>query len=269
MKRISWLRDFLLLLCHLTYLPLPHKWYSDGSRLAEALRFLPLLGLFSGTIVYFSLRLFSVMPASGASAVLLGMHLLAGGAFLLRDLMFVADGIPVQPAVDELPAERPLLDEDVIEDNDTEIAAQQRRFRVSRGGLVWGFIWLLALYFSFYCLLTRPSLGQTAVLAAPVVGRFLMAWLVFYYPALPPARFHRAMTKKRMVAICAVTFIILLPFSRYALYVSGLFATLGVLLFATYRVHYLRALDEACYGAAAAWAEIIFLLAWLAFIRFF
>lgn len=269
MKRINWVRDILLLICQLTYVPLPRRWYSDTGRLPQAMRFLPLLGLFSGAVVYFSMRLAIVMPPTGGAAVLLGMHLLAGGAFLLRDLMSVASGI-AQPAAEELPAERPLFEEDeVIEDNDTEIAAQEKRFRVSRSGLVWGLVWLVGLFLIFCFLLQRQPDEQLAVLIAPVASRFLMAWLIFYFPAHAPARLHRAMTRKHMLTAAVLTVLIVLPFSCPALYISFLPSILGVMLFATYRVHYLQALDEASYGAAAAWAELIFLLSWLAVIRLF
>ena len=96
-----------------------------------------------------------------------------------------------------------------------------------------------------------------------------MAWLIFYFPAHAPARLHRAMTRKHMLTAAVLTVLIVLPFSCPALYISFLPSILGVMLFATYRVHYLQALDEASYGAAAAWAELIFLLSWLAVIRLF
>ena len=46
-----------------------------------------------------------------------------------------------------------------------------------------------------------------------------------------------------------------------------LVALMGVWLFASYRIRFHVALDDPCYGAACAWAEILFLLAWLAVVR--
>jgi hypothetical protein len=52
-----------------------------------------------------------------------------------------------------------------------------------------------------------------------------------------------------------------------SLLVGFLVALMGVYLFASYRIRFHIALDEPCYGAAAAWAELLFLLAWLAVVR--
>ncbi|MBO7668812.1 MAG: adenosylcobinamide-GDP ribazoletransferase, partial [Firmicutes bacterium] len=142
MKAPHWLRDIALLLTRLTYLPLPKKWRSEPSRLPRAMRFLPLLGAVSGGIVYGCMRLFVVMPLTGAAAVLIGVELLCGGAFLLRDLMRTADGKggSIGDAAQDMLNDEPILD------NDTEISVKQRRFDVGRAGLVWGLVRTLALY---------------------------------------------------------------------------------------------------------------------------
>ena len=266
MKAPLWLRDIGLLLARLTYLPLPKKWRSDDARLPRALRFLPLLGALSGCVIYGCMRLFVVMPLTGAAAVLIGVELLFGGAFLLRDVMRTADGRGgslCDPAHD-------MLSDEPILDNETELSAKERRFDVGRAGLVWGLVRTLALYLIYLYLLRRPECGRQAVIAAAVSGRLLMCWLVYQFPAFPPARLHRGLSGRGFGGACLLALILLIPlFPGFGpcLFAGFLIALMGVWLFASYRVRFHGALDDPCYGAACAWAEVLFLLAWLAVVR--
>ena len=67
-------------------------------------------------------------------------------------------------------------------------------------------------------------------------------------------------------SVLALLFV--LPFSRVSLYMAILISFFGVYIFATYRQRTVGGLDDACYGASCAWAEILFLLAWMTFDRF-
>jgi len=260
-KRFKLGGDFLLLIHQLTYLPLPRRLQGREEDLPRAMRLLPLLGLFSGGAVYIAMRLFAVMPLTGAAAVLIGINLLAGGAFLLRDLMKVADGSSREPEPE--PPPRPLRDER-LPDNETEIAVKQRYFRVGRTGLVWGLVWLLGLYLIYIGFMRNPGYGQTAVVASAILNRLLMCWLIYYYAALPPALLHQGMDRNQFILSGVLALALILPFSRLALYTSFLVSFLGLHLFATLRVRSQGGLDAYCYGAACAWGEILFLLAWLA-----
>ena len=265
MKKPHWPGDIALLLSTLTYLPLPRKWRSNSDRLPRAMRYLPLLGLLSGAIIYGCMQLFVVMPLTGAAAVLVGVELLTGGAFLLRDLMRTADGQGGN-ICDE--AQDMLSDEPIL-DNETELKVKQRRFNVGRAGLVWGLVRTVALYLLYLYLLRRPECGQVAAIAAPVAARLLMCWLIFHFPAFPPAWLHRGMSGRSFGLACLLALLVFCPLiPRYAarLCVGLLVALMGVSLFASYRVRYHYALDDACYGAACAWGEILFYLGWLALV---
>ena len=266
MKAPNWLGDIALLLSRLTYLPLPKKWRSDPSRLPRAMRFLPLLGAASGSIVCGCMRLFVVMPLTGAAAVLIGVELLTGGAFLLRDLMRTADGRggSISDAAQDMLNDEPILD------NDTELSVKQRRFDVGRAGLVWGLVRTLALYLIYLYLLRHPAYGQAAVIAAAVSARLLMCWTIYHYPAFPPATLHRGVSGRDFGVSCLLALILLCPLfpvNAASLLAGFLVALMGVYLFASYRIRFHIALDEPCYGAAGAWAELLFLLAWLAVVR--
>lgn len=266
MKAPHWLRDIFLLLSRLTYLPLPKKWRSDEQRLPQAMRFLPLLGLVSGGAVYGCMQLFVVMPLTGAAAVLIGVELLTGGAFLLRDVMRTADGRggSICDAAQDMLSDQPIID------NETELSVKQRRFDVGRAGLVWGLVRTLALYALYLYLLRRPDCGQAAVIGAAVSGRLLMCWLIYHFPAFPPALLHRGLSGRGFGLACLLALIFLCPlFPGFGLSLLAgfLVALMGVYLFASYRIRFRIALDDPCYGAAAAWAELLFLLAWLAVVR--
>lgn len=266
MKKPNPGRDILLLLTHLTYLPWPSRLRPDPERLPQAMRFLPLLGLFSGGLLYLCLRLTVVMPASGAAAVMLGVNLLAGGAFLLRDLMRVAGGTTLGP---EAEADNGLFDAEALADNEREIHFKLTRYRVSKTGLIWGLVWLLGL-FLIYLYLRQGRLYQPVpLLVAPVAARWLMSWMIYHFPALSPARFRRAMGKRQFALASSLALLVMLPFSSPALFMSVLVAALGVYIFGSFRVRYHGALEEDCYAAVCAWAEALFLLTWISCAHFF
>ena len=268
MRAPQWLRDIALLLSRLTYLPLSKRWRADASRLPRAMRFLPLLGLLNGGVLLGCMRLFVVMPLSGAAAVLLGVELLTGGAFLLRDLMRTADG----RGGSLTDAAADMLFDEPIPDNETELRVKQRRFDVGRAGLVWGLVRTVALYLIYLYLLRRPDCGQQAVIASSVSARLLMCWLIYQFPAFPPAVLHRGLSGRGFGLACLLALLALCPVfpGHGPSVVAGFLAALmGVYLFASYRVRFHLALDEPCYGAACAWADVLFLLGWLAVVRLF
>ena len=267
MNTKAWLKDIALLLSQMTYLPLPMKWRADSARLPQAMRFLPLLGLCTGAILYGCMQLLVVMPRSGAAAVLVGVELMAGGAIFMRDLMRVADGRSgsiVDRAED-------MLDDAPIFDNETDLNVRQRRFDVGRAGLVWGLVRLVALYLIYLYLLRHPELGQVAVIAAGVCSRLLMCWLIYQFPAFPPSRLHRGMSGRNFAFSCLLSLLtiwLMLPSYGPSLFLGLLVAFMGVYLFASYRVRFHVAMDEPCYGAACAWSELLFLLGWIAVAHF-
>lgn len=263
MKTPHWPRDIGLLFSRLTYLPLPRKWRSDRARLPQAMRFLPLLGAVSGAIVYGCMQLFVVMPLTGAAAVLVGVELFCGGALLLRDLMRMTDGQSgsLCDAAEDMLSDEPILD------NETELRVKQRRFSVGRAGLVWGLVRTVSLYLVYLYLLRQPQAGQTAVIAAAVCSRLLMCWLIYHFPAFPPALLHRGYGGRSFGFSCLLAMVLLYPLfpGRGVCLLAGFLAAfMGAYLFASYRVRFHAALDETCYGAVGACAELLFLLGWLA-----
>ena len=260
-------KDFLLLIHELTYLPLPRRIYALKERLPRAMRYLPVLGLICGAAVFFSARLAIVMPYSGAAALLVGINLLAGGAQLLRDLMFVASGL--MPWQGQATDKRPFFNMERINSNEEEIARKERQYNTTKAGMTWGLVWLLSLFMLYYSFFRDTTLDSHAFLAASVISRWLMSWLIFYFPAISPGTLHRGLTRRDFIISSILTLLIICLMSRVALYMAFLTAFLGIYLFATARQRSVGALDESCYGAACAWGEVLFLLAWLVFARVF
>jgi cobalamin synthase len=257
---------FFLLLAKFTYIPVPKKLQANAEDLPRAMRCLPLLGLFCGTLIYLSSRLLVVMPATGAAAAMLGLNVLLGGAFLLRDLITIADGLSIDPIYP--PNMAPAAPTQTNPANAQELAAKHRRFNAGRAGLVWGMIWLLGLYSLYLWYFRSNIISNIAFIAAPVISRWLMSWTIFYFYATPPAWLHRNFGRRDFLIATAFAFVSVIFFSRPALYMSILVSFLGIYLFATYRQRYVGALDDSCYGAVCAWAEVLFLLGWMTFDRF-
>jgi len=253
-QRWNLLRDLLLLVTQVTYIPCPKRWASPAERLPQAMRLLPVLGAVLGGLLFGLLHLLVVVPPISAAVLLVGMELVLGGAHTMRRLMRVVDGRAyfTEPEETVTPAKP-----------GCEAERKQHHFKAGPNGLLWGLLRSVVLFCVFYLLMRHPQLGQCAVLCAAVVCRWLTVWMVWYFPAKPPARFRHAMDRRAMVRVSCFTLAVILCFSRVPLLCGVVFAFVGVYLFGKLRVRTYGTLDESCYGAACAWAELLFLLSWL------
>lgn len=257
------MKQFFLLIRKFTYIYIPKKLQADKDKLPKALRFLPLLGLLLGAIIYIASRWLSIMPPLGAAAALLGLNIVFGGAHNMRDLITVADGMSVAPQY------TPQDDKPDNPQNKKELEEKSWRFNAGKAGLTWGLVWLLAIYFLYLWYFSSNSISNIVFLLAPVVCRFLVSWVVFYFYAAPPAWLHRNFSRKDFIVSAILALVCIIPFSRPVLLVAILFAFLGVFIFCSFRQRNIGGLDDACYGAVCAWAEVLFLLTWMTFGRFF
>lgn len=257
---------FTLLIEKFTYIPVPRKLKGKEENLPKAMRLLPLLGLFCGAIIYLSSLLLDIMPETGAAAVMLCINILCGGAFLLRDLITVADGMTVDPLYPPSENNNKFVSSPA---NEREVAEKERRFNAGKAGLTWGIIWLLSLFVLYFWYCSADYLSNFALIVSPIISRWLMSWTIYYFYAVPPAWLHRNFRRNDFIISSALALLFILPFSCIALYLSVLVAFLGIYIFSTYRQRTVGGLDDACYGASCAWAEILFLLAWGIFDRIF
>lgn len=255
--KIYWPRDLLLLITQLTYIPLPKRWGSSLDRLPQAMPYLPVVGLISGLSIYGLMKLLAVAPYGVGAAVLVGVELLLGGAFLLRGLIRVADG-------SSLLSEEEFMDMPLsAEQGKTAEDQPARRFKMGQAGLVWGLIRCLALFFVYYMLLRDPGLGQVAVIVSAISCRWITVWMIWYFPARPPARFRRKMGRREFIIASCIALPGILIFSRIPLFAALLTALSGVYLFGYIRARAYGTLEEDCYAAAGCFAELLFLATWI------
>ena len=251
------MKDILLLISRFTYLPLPEKSRRGENRLPKALRFLPLLGLFCGVGMYCAARLFVVLPDVAAAAALTALNLFFGGGLMLQDMMTVADGMTAPP--------KPPANMAVEYISPDVNMREENKLRYGKASVVWGAVWLCALYLIYLCLYRMLVFTFMPLVLAAVFSRWAMGWLVFGFMAIPPAWLHLGFSKWDFLLSTGLALLFLLPFSSLALFMSLLTSLLGIYLFAMQRQHISAGLDESCYGAGVAWGEILFLLAWLLF----
>lgn len=249
------MKDLFLLIQRLTYFPLSAKLRRGENRLPKALRFLPLLGLFCGVIMYGAARLFVVLPDIAAAAALVALNLFLGGGLMLQDMMTVADGISAKPKPPaNMAAEYISPDMKICEDN---------KLCYGKAAVVWGAVWLCALYLVYLCLYRISIYTFIPLIMAAIFSRWAMGWLVFGFMAIPPAWLQLGFSKFDFLLSTGLALLFLLPFSSLALFLSLFTSLLGIYLFAMQRQRSAGGLDEACYGAGVVWGEILFLLSWL------
>ncbi|MDO4581111.1 MAG: adenosylcobinamide-GDP ribazoletransferase [Bacillota bacterium] len=245
------MKEFFLLLSKMTFMPVPRRIKAADDSLPRALRLLPLLGLLCGALLYLAARLFVVMPASGAAAMLVAINVMLGGGVMLRDLVTVADGLtakrlPPNMAVDY-----------------GEYYERPNYRRLGRAGKFWGVGWLLFMFFIYYCFYRFFYAQFILLIPAQVFSRWIMCWLVYSYPAVFPGWLHREFSKNSFIFSTGLALAIIVPFSSLTLYSALLAVAAGIYLFAVRRLNAAGALDDGCYGAAVAWGEILFLAVWL------
>ena len=251
-------RDLILLIHEYTYLRVPLKWLSPADRLPQALRFFTLIGLLQGLALYGAACLLVVMPDSGAALVLVGVDLLIDGVFMLRSLIPEADGMRADYETTTEEACR-LQDAPEVE---RDSRTRGRLFHAGPRGLFWGLFWMVSLYLGFFFIIHAPQVDHGALVVAPVVAHWIYLWLVFGFPAFAPGTLHRGFSRKNFFLASLVALLSLLPFRSPSLYLALLIACLGVYLYAGARRRRVKALDQTCYGAGAAWGQILFMLAW-------
>jgi len=239
-----------LLVSKYTYFPIPQRWQAEPARLPQALALLPLTGLVAGLLNMALVRYGWALPYRWLAALMLFGGLVTSGGWWLRDLLSVASGLkppPMPPHLAALTAE--------------QAPPSPPPLRLNKGALLTGCLYLLLQYGCFFLLL-RLQAPLTVYVAAAVTARFVYLWGVYDFAAQEPAFLHRgfsrrdfqrsALTSLLLTAACAWPAPLLLP----ALIPPLLAAT----LFYRGRLKSVGTLDEAAYGAAAAWSELLLYL---------
>ena len=264
------MKKFLLLFKRYTFIPVPKKIIADLVQLPQAIRFFPVLGLFCGAAVYFSARYLDFLPDSLAAIILLAVNIIFGGGHLLRDMITVADGLTGEQLI---PPNMQALGSSQINNKESAGYAEGKKNKssspVGKAGLIWGIIWLLLVYLLYLSYFSANLFAARAFLLSPIIGYWLINWIIYSFPAKQPAWLHNNFKRADFIVASLLAMLFLLPFASLTLFISVLIAFFGVYIFALYRQRSAGALVDSCYGAAGLWSQVLFLLAWLAFARFF
>ena len=246
-----------LLLQSYTYLPIPRRWQARPVELPRALYLLPLYGLLAGLICWAAARFVWMMAFTWTAALLLGISILLNGGVWLRDVMLLAAGRPPIMPPDNIRAALPI-----------NIPSQRPPAAFGHAALAVGCAYLLLQYLCFLLLL-RAGFSAAESAVAAVLSRWIYLWGAYDFAALAPAFLHQGVSKTAFgrasvaslltVSVCVAATPALLP--------ALLPPALAALLFYRLRMGSLGALDEAAYGAAAAWSEILMYLSCLLFVH--
>lgn len=251
-----------LLLRHYSYLPIPQRWQEQPAQLPRALCLLPFYGLIAGLLCWGVTRFTWVLGSCWAAAALLGLTILLNGGVWLRDVLLIASGRPTEPqteAGNDLSRERFFSG---AQNSDTRYGVQ----RHAAAALLVGVVYLLLQYGCFLAL-ARYSRLPTLYVAAAVFSRWVYLWGAYDFAALAPAFLHQGVSRQSFAMVSGFSLLVLAfcASSTPALWPALLIAALAALLLYHSRRRALGALDEAAYGAAAAWSEIALYLSYLIF----
>jgi cobalamin synthase len=261
------MKQFLLLISKFTFVPVPKKFSAPYKDLAVAMRFLPVLGLFCGAIMFFSAKLLVFVPAPVAALLLVGINILFGGFYLLKELMTVADGISGQPI---FPAHLATVGVEAKKKPvDDKGSVRKNRLHAGKAGLVWGMIWLIVLYAIYLTFFWQNLFPNIVFLLAPIISYWFMSWTIYGFYAKAPAWLHNNFSKRDFIIASMLTLLFIVPFSQINFIIALVVAFFGVYIFASFRQRSVGGLADSCYGAAAAWGQILFYLAWLTFAQIF
>ena len=246
------MRLFWLLISKYSYLPIPRRWQAAQAELPRALALLPLWGLITGLISAVTVCRGLNADSRWLAALLVFLTILSSGAIWLRDIFSVASGLkpPVPPNLAAVA--------------DVAMPSALRRenpLPLNRGALITCCLYLLMQYGCFFMLL-RLNIHICVYVMAAVSSRFIYLWGVYDFAALPPAFLHSGISRRdfgRAALFCLIIVAVCACISP-SFSLSPVPALLAATLFYRRRLNSLGALDEAAYGAAAGWSEILLYL---------
>lgn len=239
-----------LLVSKYSYLPLPQRWQAAPAELPRALVWLPLWGLAAGLLNAAAARWVWTLNSRWLAALLVFLTVFGNGALWLRDILSVCSGLKPPP-----------LPPDLLSAAGLPAPPPPKPLPLNRGALLSGCLYLLLQYGCFLALLSLQAHFSVYVLAA-VGSRFIYLWGVYDFAALQPAFLHRTFPRRdfRRAALISLMTAAACAWAAPALLPALVAALLAAVLFYRRRVNALGALDEAAYGAAAGWSEILFYL---------
>lgn len=254
------IKEFLLLVSVMTKVPVTSNYWATERDLGRSMRLLPLLGLLMGVLLAGTANFISCLSVPVAAAAVIGFYAVLTGGMHFNGLLRTIENLKIRFVPDQCPNSM------TGKTNDYIVLAL-----------------LLVFKYGLYLTLINRWLFWTAIPAAFVFSRFMMSWLIYYFPAIADKKthtndsFHQNKTdvpdsgkslhsyfqtsyflfSAILMAIC------LLLLGNLTVYLAAIPAFFLIHFLVAYWSYRLGGLDEDAYGAAVEWSEVLFLLFYL------
>lgn len=189
---IAWLRGFLAAVSFLTILPVPRSIHTDQAALRRAVGWYPLVGLVVGMIAAVAYKLCGGLPPLPCAIVAVLIPVLATRALHLDGFADVCDGLGVTGSVTRRLA----------------VMRDPRLGTFGVAGVAFDLLWRVAV------LASSIPYAATALVAAPVLGRWATVFALRRAPYGGGGSLSGAATRPGLAAMCGATVVLLLPFLK-------------------------------------------------------
>lgn len=254
------IKEFLLLVSAMTKVPVPSNCWANESDLGRSMRLLPLLGLFMGILLAGAANFISFGSAPLAAAAIIALYALLTGSMHFYGLLHTIEALKMRIVPDNYPKSMTGRTNDYV---------------------VLGL--LLVFKYGLYLTLINRWLFWIAIPAAFVFSRFMISWLIYYFPAHTDKRMdikvingqvksdapdsgkslHSYFKTSYFLFSAILTAIFFLILGDLIVYIAAIPAFFLIHFLVAYWSYRLGGLDEDAYGAALEWSEVLFLLFYL------
>jgi len=254
------IKEFFLLLSAMTRMPVISNHWATESDLGRSMRFLPLLGLLMGILLAGAANFIAYLSVPIAAAAVIGFYTVLTGGMHFNGLLHTIENLKIRFAPDQYPRSM------TGRTNDYVVLAL-----------------LLVFKYGLYLTLINRWLFWTAIPAAFVFSRFIMSWLIYYFPAIMDKRMeakdvslqdqadapdsgksmHSYFKTSYFLFSAILMAIFLLLLGDFTVYVAAIPAFFLIHFLVAYWSYRLGGLDEDAYGAGVEWSEVLFLLFYL------
>ncbi len=241
------LKLWFLLLSYFSLMPMPRRWRADYADLPKALYLLPIWGLGAGLIAVLVANISRLAYFRWSAALFVALFLLFNGGIWLRDLLIIANG----KKGSNLPTNQP-------KPADKQFLPQGQTY--SRGAYAVVFIYILLQYLAFWQVFAFRLPWQIWP-SCLIISRWIYIWGAYDFALSRHNIWYRALSRRSfyLISLICLALIAYFSYGNLAIIMALLSTLLMAKLFYTIRIRTLSHIDEAAQGAAAAWAEIIFI----------
>ncbi len=242
------LKLWCLLISHFSLIPMPQRLRAAKADLPQALYLLPIWGLGAGLIAVLIANISRLAYFRWSAALFVALFLFLNGGIWLRDLLIIANG---KKGFSNLQANQP-------KPPAKQFLPQGQSY--SRGAYAVILIYIVLQYLAFWQIFALRLPWQVWP-SCLIISRWVYIWGAYDFALSGHNIWHKAINRHSFYLISLICLALLAYFSygNLAIIPALLTTLLAARLFYTLRIRILSYLDEAAQGAAAAWAEIVFI----------